>query len=266
MKKKNNLNKLTKIMERLRSKDGCPWDREQTIQSIVPFIIEEAYEVIEAIDLSQQATSRDEKSYALLKEELGDLLHQIIFICQLAKEKGKFDIGDVINSSIEKMIRRHPHVFGKEKAMTPKEALKKWEGMKKQEGKAKKGFLSDVPHLPALLRAHKVSEKAARIGFDWQDIGQVFKKVEEEILEFKSALKKGSVKEMEEELGDILFTIVNVARFIEINPEDALRKTVGKFITRIHFIEKNLLKQGKDIGSSSLDEMEKLWQASKGIK
>jgi len=255
MKKKNNLNKLIKIMERLRGPNGCPWDREQTLKSITPFIIEEAYEVVEAID---------EKSYALLKEEVGDLLHQIVFICQLTKEKGKFDINDAINSSVEKMIRRHPHVFGNEKAVTPKEALKRWEKMKKKEGKAKRGFLSDVPeHLPALLRAHKVSEKAARIGFDWQDIKQVFEKVAEEMDEFKEALKNRDAREMESELGDLLFALVNVGRFIEVNPEDALRKTVGRFISRFHYIERALSKKGKDLGSASLNEMEKLWESAK---
>lgn len=255
---KNNLNKLVKIMERLRGPDGCPWDKEQTLKSIVPFIIEEAYEVVEAID---------KRSYKLLKEEVGDLLHQIVFICQLTKEKGRFDIYDATNVSIEKMIRRHPHVFGNEKAGTPKEALKKWERMKKKEGKAKNGFLSDVPeHLPALLRAHKVSEKAARVGFDWQDIKQVFKKVKEEMGEFKQALKNGNVKAMEDELGDLLFAMVNIGRFIEVNPEDALRKTVIRFISRFHYIERELIKNGKDLGTTSLDEMEKLWGSAKKIE
>ncbi|MEK7678732.1 MAG: nucleoside triphosphate pyrophosphohydrolase [Deltaproteobacteria bacterium] len=256
---KPDIEKLTALMERLRGPQGCAWDKEQTLESLVPFIIEEAYEVISAID-SGEADA--------IKEELGDLLFQIIFVAEICRGKGLFDMSSVIDGSVDKMIRRHPHVFGDAKADTADEVLKRWAEIKTKEAKAKadQGCLSGVPEvMPALLRAHKVSEKAARIGFDWQDIGQVFKKVEEEILEFKSALKKGNIKEMEEELGDILFTIVNVARFIEINPEDALRKTVGKFITRFHFIEKRLLKQGKDIGSSSLDEMERLWQASKGI-
>lgn len=258
MKNKNNLNKLVRIMERLRGPKGCPWDREQTLKSIVPFIIEEAYEVVEAID---------KRSYKLLLEEAGDLLHQIVFICQLAKEKGRFNINDAINASVEKMLRRHPHVFGGENAGTPKEALRKWEKMKKREGKAKNGFLSDVPeHLPALLRAHKVSEKASRVGFDWQDIKQVFNKVDEEMNEFKDAVKHKKTKEMEDELGDLLFALVNVGRFIEVNPEDALRKTVIRFISRFHYIEKELAKQGKDLGTATLDEMEQLWDTAKKLE
>ena len=252
MKKRNNLTKLIRIMEILREPDGCPWDREQTLKSLVPFVIEEAYEVIEAID---------ERSYTMLEEELGDLLHQIIFICQLAKEKGRFDMLDVVDSAIKKMIRRHVHVFGKEKADNAGEAIKHWTRIKMHEKKKrKKGYLSDIPpHLPALLRAHKVSEKAARVGFDWQDINNVFEKMEEEVKEFKSAVNSRDIQEIEEELGDILFTIVNIGRFIEVNPEDALRKTVGKFIARFHFIEKSLKKEGKDLNTATLEEMEKLW-------
>ncbi|HAG51017.1 MAG TPA: nucleoside triphosphate pyrophosphohydrolase, partial [Deltaproteobacteria bacterium] len=230
---KNNsaFTRLVAIMQQLRGHDGCPWDKEQSFETLIPFIIEEAYEVIGAIDA---------KSPKLLKEELGDLLFQVIFVCQLAKEEGYFNINDVITSSIEKMIRRHPHVFGKTKAKTSKDVLKSWAKIKKAEKKHKThgGYLSDIPeHLPALLKAHKVTERASSVGFDWTNINQVFEKVEEEMAEFRTALKKGNASRMEDEFGDLIFALVNVGRFAQINPEMALRKTIGRFVTRFHYIE-----------------------------
>jgi tetrapyrrole methylase family protein/MazG family protein len=258
--KKNSLTELVSIMERLRAPDGCPWDLEQTIESLVPYIIEEAYEVISAIDAG---------SPEMLKEELGDLLFQIIFICQMTKEKGKFDINDVISASVKKMVRRHPHVFGCGMAETSEDVLLNWSRIKRMEKKGEEGsgYLSGIPeHLPALLRAHKVTEKVSRVGFDWKDVNSVFKKVEEEIDEFKAAFRKKNLNEMEEELGDILFTLVNVSRFIEINPEDALRKTIGKFITRFHLLEAELKRMGKEFSNTSAEEMEKLWNRAKSKK
>ncbi|MDP2681386.1 MAG: nucleoside triphosphate pyrophosphohydrolase [Deltaproteobacteria bacterium] len=257
MKNKEGLPKLVAIMQRLRGPKGCPWDKEQTMESLIPFIVEEAYEVIGAIDA---------KSPEMLKEELGDLLFQIIFMCQLAREKGDFDIEDVMALSAEKMIRRHPHVFGKTKAKTSKDVLKHWARIKKEEkdGKKRKGYLSDIPeHLPALLKAHKVTEKAAEAGFDWSDIKEVFEKVEEEIAEFKAELKKGNIQRMEAEFGDLIFALVNVGRFIEINPEEALRKTIARFITRFHYIEDKLIKKGKALHNASIEEMEIFWKEAK---
>ncbi|MEK7828403.1 MAG: nucleoside triphosphate pyrophosphohydrolase [Deltaproteobacteria bacterium] len=257
MKNKEGLPKLVAIMQRLRGPKGCPWDKEQTMESLIPFIVEEAYEVIGAIDA---------KSPEMLKEELGDLLFQIIFMCQLAREKGDFDIEDVMALSAEKMIRRHPHVFGKTKAKTSKDVLKHWSRIKKEEkdGKKRKGYLSDIPeHLPALLKAHKVTEKAAEAGFDWSDIKEVFEKVEEEIAEFKAELKKGNIQRMEAEFGDLIFALVNVGRFIEINPEEALRKTIARFITRFHYIEDKLIKKGKALHNASIEEMENFWKEAK---
>ncbi|MEK7841747.1 MAG: nucleoside triphosphate pyrophosphohydrolase [Deltaproteobacteria bacterium] len=257
MKNKEGLPKLVAIMQRLRGPKGCPWDKEQTMESLIPFIVEEAYEVIGAIDA---------KSPEMLKEELGDLLFQIIFMCQLAREKGDFDIEDVMALSAEKMIRRHPHVFGKTKAKTSKDVLKHWSRIKKEEkdGKKRKGYLSDIPeHLPALLKAHKVTEKAAEAGFDWSDIKEVFEKVEEEIAEFKAELKKGDIQRMEAEFGDLIFALVNVGRFIEINPEEALRKTIARFITRFHYIEDKLIKKGKALHNASIEEMENFWKEAK---
>ncbi len=257
MKNKEGLPKLIAIMQRLRGAKGCPWDKEQTMESLIPFIVEEAYEVIGAIDA---------KSPEMLKEELGDLLFQIIFMCQLAREKGDFGIKDVMALSAEKMIRRHPHVFGKTKAKTSKDVLKHWARIKKEEkdGKKRKGYLSDIPeHLPALLKAHKVTEKAAEAGFDWSDIKEVFEKVEEEIAEFKAELKKGNIQRMEAEFGDLIFALVNVGRFIEINPEEALRKTIARFITRFHYIEDKLIKKGKALDNASIEEMENFWKEAK---
>jgi len=257
MKNKEGLPKLVAIMQRLRGPKGCPWDKEQTMESLIPFIVEEAYEVIGAIDA---------KSPKMLKEELGDLLFQIIFMCQLAREKGDFDIEDVMALSAEKMIRRHPHVFGKTKAKTSKDVLKHWSRIKKEEkaGKKRKGYLADIPeHLPALLKAHKVTEKAAEAGFDWSDIKEVFEKVEEEIAEFKAELKKGNIQRMEAEFGDLIFALVNVGRFIEINPEEALRKTIARFITRFHYIEDKLIKKGKALHNASIEEMENFWKEAK---
>ncbi|MCP3676576.1 MAG: nucleoside triphosphate pyrophosphohydrolase, partial [Deltaproteobacteria bacterium] len=197
---------LISIMERLRAPGGCPWDREQTTESLVPFIIEEAYEVIAAIDA---------QSPEMLKDELGDLLFQIIFLCQLAGEEGQFTMEDVIKGSVEKMVRRHPHVFADEKAESTQEVLKNWARIKKEErGDGNyEGYLSGIPEqLPALLRAHKVTAKAARVGFDWKDIEGAFGKVDEEFGEFREAVRKRDSDNMEEEFGDILFTLVNVGR------------------------------------------------------
>lgn len=252
------IEKLTRLMERLRGPGGCPWDREQTLPSLVPFIIEEAYEVVSAIDSG---------SFEHVKDELGDLLFQIIFVSQIAKEAGQFDLSDVIDRSYEKMVRRHPHVFGDKEAGTSEEVLRQWAEIKKGEKKpegARTGYLSGVPEvLPALLRAHKISEKAARAGFDWKDVDGVLKKFDEELKEFMEALRERDAAGMEEELGDLLFTVVNIGRFIEVNPEDALRKTIGKFITRFHHVEREITRRGQDLSSTPLEEMERLWGEAK---
>ncbi len=254
----NAIERLTRLMERLRGPGGCPWDLEQSLESLTPFIIEEAYEVVSAIE-----TGDDES----IKEELGDLLFQVIFACRITTERGAFGLDEVIDSTIEKMVRRHPHVFGDTRADTATEVLKHWAEIKKQEkkGSEEAGHLSGVPHaMPALLRAHKISQKASRAGFDWKDVDHVLKKVSEEVSEFDQAVRAGNAEEMEEELGDILFTLVNVARFLEVNPEEALRKTIGKFMHRFHKVEKVLEEKGGDLGSTPAEELERLWNEAKG--
>lgn len=255
---KGDLDSIVAIMDRLRSPGGCPWDREQDYKSLVPYVIEEAYEVVSAIDIG---TPDD------LKEELGDLLFQIIFLCRLAKEDGHFDIADVISGSIEKMVRRHPHVFEDTVAETADEVVKNWVQIKDEEKKkagTKGGYLSDIPeHFPALMRAHKVSKKASRTGFDWKSVEGVLEKVSEELGEFKEALIAGDSASVEEELGDLLFSVVNVGRFVKVDPEEALRKTTIKFIRRFHYIEKKLGETGCELSDASIEEMESLWKEAK---
>ncbi|MBI3354392.1 MAG: nucleoside triphosphate pyrophosphohydrolase [Nitrospirae bacterium] len=251
-------NNLLKIMSRLRGKKGCPWDKEQTTESLKPFIIEEAYEVIEAID---------EKSPEKLKEELGDLLLQVVFHAQLAKEKKEFDMEDILTTLEEKLIRRHPHVFGDVSYEDAKEVLVQWERIKKEEkaNSKRESMLDSVPkELPALLRAHRLQDKASRVGFDWKHIDDVFAKVEEEIKEFKGAVKEKKADEIEDELGDIFFALVNVARFLEINPEDALRKTISKFISQFRYIEEKAKEAGRELSDMTLEEMDKFWEEAKG--
>jgi len=248
---------LLKIMEILRSPGGCPWDREQDHKTLKRYLIEEAYEVLEAID-----QEKPEK----LCDELGDLLLQVIFHAQIARENGQFDMSDVVHGISSKMVSRHRHVFGEEEAETSDDVMKIWEDVKKKE----KGFmthtqtLKDVPaNLPALMRSYKVQQKAARVGFDWDNIEDAFQKIEEETLELKEAYKKGNKADMEEELGDLLFAVVNVSRFMEVQPELALSATVNKFIRRFEYVEEKAREQGKPLEEMSLREMDDLWNLCK---
>lgn len=251
---------LTALMTKLRSPDGCPWDKEQTMRSLTPFIIEEAYEVVSAIDSGDMEH---------IKEELGDLLFQVIFVAQIADEEDNFTLADVMEGSIEKMVNRHPHVFGESRAETSEAVLKQWAEIKKTEKKKKgkdkaEGCLAGVPEeLPALLRAHKISQKAAKTGFDWNSIDEVLEKLDEETSEFKEAVRSRKTADMEEELGDMLFTMVNIGRFLEVNPEDALRRTIAKFISRFHHVERALIQKGDDLSTADMSEMERLWQEAK---
>jgi tetrapyrrole methylase family protein/MazG family protein len=253
----NNFSDLVALMARLRSPDGCPWDRKQTPESLKPFLIEECYEVIDALD---------EGSPDKVKEELGDLLFQIIFHARIAEERGQFTIFDVISANIKKMTRRHPHVFGDARLSTDREVLANWEEIKKSEKgyEERKSVLEGVPrHLPSLLRAHSLQERAARVGFDWSRIDEALPKLDEEIAEFKESLDNKDAAGIEEELGDIFFMLVNISRFLGVNPEDALRKTISKFIQRFRYIEEHAADAGKSLNEMTLDEMEQLWQESK---
>lgn len=258
---KADITRLTELMERLRGPGGCPWDKEQTMRSLTPFIIEEAYEVVSAIDSGDMEH---------IKEELGDLLFQVIFVSQLASEKGVFTLADVIEGSHGKMVNRHPHVFGESRAETSEAVLKQWAEIKKAEKKGKEkedGYLAGVPEvLPALLRAHKISQKASKVGFDWKGVEEVLEKLDEETAEFKEAVRSAKAAEMEEELGDMLFTMVNIGRFLQVNPEDALRKTIAKFISRFHHVERAVIQKGDDLSTTSMDEMERLWQEAKAFE
>lgn len=251
----NEFQKLVEIMAMLRSKDGCPWDREQTRESLKPFLTEETYEVLEAIDEGEPDK---------IKEELGDLLLQVVFHCQIAKENGEFDINDVIKNICEKMIARHPHVFGSARFETSEEVLKQWDERKKEEGKTKESILEGIPkELPSLLRAQKLQTRAAKVGFDWQRVEDVMEKLEEELHEFRNAIKNKKQKEIEDELGDIFFVLVNVSRFVSVNPEDALRKTISKFISRFRYIEMKALDAGKNLSDMGIEEMDVLWNEAK---
>ncbi|HYA88572.1 MAG TPA: nucleoside triphosphate pyrophosphohydrolase [Nitrospirota bacterium] len=255
---KDNLPDLIALMARLRGQDGCPWDRKQTTESLKPFLIEECYEVLDALD---------EGSPEKIKEELGDLLFQIVFHARIAEEQGLFSFPDIISANIEKMTRRHPHVFGDVRLSTDKEVLANWEEIKKKEKgyEQRKSILEGVPlHLPSLLRAHSIQERAARVGFDWSRIDDALPKLDEEIAEFKESLKLEDASGIEEELGDIFFMLVNISRFLGVNPENALRKTISKFIQRFRFIEESAVDAGKSLSDMTLDEMEELWQKSKG--
>jgi tetrapyrrole methylase family protein/MazG family protein len=255
----NNFQKLVDIMTLLRSNYGCPWDKVQTSESIKPYLIEETYEVIEAID---------EKDPVKMKEELGDLLLQVVFHAQIAKDRGEFDINDVIDKISDKMVSRHPHVFGDAKFETPEEVTKQWQDRKREEGKLKDSALEGVPkELPSLLRAHRLQSRAAKVGFDWAKVEDVFEKLDEELEEFKEALEKKDKKEIEDELGDIFFVLVNISRFVGVNAEEALRKTISKFISRFRYIEMTAADEGRQLSDMTLEEMDALWnEAKKGEK
>jgi len=244
---------LVDIIVKLRSPEGCPWDREQTFESLRPYLLEETYEILQTID---------DKDFARLQEELGDLIMHIVFDAQLGKEQGLFDIDDVIRSINEKLIRRHPHVFGTTEVADSKEVLENWEKIKLDEGP--KRLLSGVPRsLPALLQAHRVQEKAAGVGFDWKRDKEVIQKILEEVKELRAAKREGIQEKIEDEFGDLLFSIVNLARFWNVSPEEALRKTTEKFIRRFEYIEAALETRDKNAASATLEEMDALWNEAK---
>jgi MazG family protein len=251
---------LVRIMERLRADDGCPWDREQTRQTLKPFLIEEAYEVVEAIDKG------DPKQ---IMEELGDLLFQVVFHAHLAAERREFTMGQVLAAIADKMVRRHPHVFGDGTASTADEVLEQWEELKRKERNAAAAApvsaLDGVPReLPGLLRAQRLQDKASKVGFDWPEISGVTAKIEEEFGELSEAIRSAAPEEIEQELGDVLFSLVNLARFLNLSAEEALRKSITKFTTRFQCMEEALQRDNRQLGTVGLEEMERLWQQAKG--
>lgn len=248
-------------MARLRDPvAGCAWDLEQTFATIAPYTVEEAYEVADAIERNDL---RD------LKEELGDLLLQVVFHARMAEEQGAFDLGDVADAINDKMIRRHPHVFGDERYRTSGEQTVAWEVLKQQERdqKARSGILDDVPvGLPALTRAVKLNKRAARVGFVWPSVKEVLDKLDEEVAELKVEIEAGDRDKMRGELGDVLFVLANLARELDIEPEDALRATNAKFVRRFGFIEAALAERGRTPDQSDLAEMDALWDAAKAAE
>ena len=247
-------NHLVKVMDMLRSPEGCPWDREQTHESLKQYLLEETYEVLEAIEM---------KDYEKIIEELGDVLLQIVFHSHIGKEHGEFDIRDVTTAICRKMIDRHPHIFGDARVKDAEQVLENWEQIKKKE----KGLVShtqvlrDIPSiLPSLMRANKVQKKAALVGFDWDSIEDAAKKLQEELSELKDAYQEGNQDKINEELGDLLFSVVNVARFLKVEPELALKGTTEKFISRFEYIESMA---PTPLEKMSLEDMDKLWNDAK---
>ena len=249
--------KLTEIVDTLMGENGCPWDKVQTRESLKPYLVEEAYETLEALDNNNPEE---------IKEELGDLLYQVLFHAKISENKNEFNITDVVESISHKMVHRHPHVFKEENLETPEEVVTQWEEIKsKEKGKANRESVLDgiPPHLPGLLRAQKLQKKAAKQGFDWDKIDDVFDKLDEEVAEFKEAVLSGKEANMTSELGDIIFVLVNIAKFKKIDAEEALRATNNKFIKRFQYIEAEVTKRGKTLKETSLEELEKYWQEAK---
>lgn len=254
----NPFDRLVEVMTRLRAPGGCPWDAEQTHESLLRYLIEETYEVVDTIE----AGHVDE-----LRDELGDLLLQVVFHAEIEREAGRFDIDDVATSIVEKLIRRHPHVFGDESAETPEEVENRWEKIKAAEKKEKGeqgGVLSGIPkHLPGLLKAQRLTEKAGKVGFDWPDTGGVLGKLREEMDEVERAVESGDREAIKEEFGDLLFVLANLARHLGLDAEAALQQTNQKFVRRFEHVEARLKEQGKDPTHSSLEEMDELWNEAK---
>ncbi|MHC4321798.1 MAG: nucleoside triphosphate pyrophosphohydrolase [Planctomycetota bacterium] len=258
----SNFKNLVEIMETLRSKDGCPWDKEQTHESLKSCLIEEVYEIVDAVD------SKDSEG---LKEELADLFFLIIFYCKIADDSNTFDINNVLEACLEKMTRRHPHVFGDKSAKDASEALNQWNEIKKKEKELKqndknsnKSIVDNVPiHMPALQKAQKVQKKVARVGFDWEVIEDVIAKVHEELEEVKAAINNEGNERVAEEIGDLLFAVVNLSRFLKLDSEDLLRKSISKFTGRFKKVEMQVAALGKKIEECSLSELDGIWNEIK---
>jgi len=255
---KQNFSDLVKIISRLREPDGCPWDQKQTVETFRPYLLEEMYELMEAIDLDNPQH---------IKEELGDLMFQIVFLNNLYEEKGLFTLDDVIDTIATKMVRRHPHVFGKTTVSSERELRRNWNkikaGEKKKNGDEEKSLFSFPKKLPALLRSQRVSGRAVSSGFEWPDINGVFDKLDEEILELKEAVVNGDHQEIEDEIGDIFFTMVNVARKAGFDAESTLQKSTDKFIRRFTRMTELANAEGTPVEELELTEMQKFWEQAK---
>jgi MazG family protein len=261
--KKADIQKLVDLVERLRGENGCPWDREQTRESLKPMLIEEAYEVLDALDGASPAE---------LKEELGDLLFQVVFHAQIAQEKSEFHLADIIDRLHEKMVRRHPHVFGGADLKTSEDVLKNWEDIKAAEKgvastsrpDSEKSLLDGIPSkLPALHEAFQMTAKAARVGFDWPRLEDILEKLREESTELLAARDGGDFDKVAAEVGDLLFVAVNVARALGVDPETALRRSNRKFSRRFRYIEGKIKTQGRELRNATLAEMDALWEEAK---
>jgi len=247
--------KLCEIVAKLRGPGGCPWDREQTHESLLPATIEEAYEVAEAARA---------KNDAHFREELGDLLLLVVMHAEIAREAGRFDINNVVDDVTEKLVRRHPHVFGKSDARDSGAVLKQWEAIKREEKRSDSHYLASLPRaLPALMRAQKAQSKAARVNFDWTELRDVLAKVEEELGETKSAIASQDRQSREDEIGDLLFAVVNLARKCKLDAESALQTATDKFVARFNRLEDELRARGKRLGDVDLAELDEIWNAIK---
>ncbi len=256
---RRSFDELVKLMTTLRGPNGCPWDREQTLPDLKPFVIEEAYEVVDAVDRNDRRA---------LLEEVGDLLMEAVFIAEITRGEGSFDIYDSITAIHDKLVRRHPHVFSDVEVSDAEEVIVNWEKLKNEERKAEnKSVLAGVPQsLPALLKASRLTEKAARVGFDWRRTDDVFDKVDEEIAELRRAVDSGDSAEVAAELGDLLFTIANIARKVDVNPEEALQSTNRKFLRRFETMARRVRERGKNLDQLTLEEMDQLWDEAKAAE
>ena len=256
MKNSKNFEKLVSIVKQLRSEDGCPWDKKQTRNSLMPYFLEEVYEVIDSIDNNDLTT---------LPEELGDVLFHIILQTEVAEENDEFNLDQVLNMINEKLIRRHPHVFGNENAKTLSQIKQNWETIKEKE-KIRESRLDGVPiALPSLLKAQRVQQKASYVGFDWDNKDEVWEKVFEEIQELREAESQGNKDLVEEEMGDLFFTLVNLCRFLDISSEDSLRKSINKFTMRFKYLEKVIKQQNKKLDDVDFSELNEIWEKGKKI-
>src|SRR5712691_10176536 len=256
---KRSFDELVALMTTLRGPNGCPWDRKQTFESLKPFIVEEAYEVVDAIDRGERPA---------LREELGDFLLQAVFIAEIARAEGSFDIYDVITSIHDKLVHRHPHVFGDVEAKDADQVLVNWEKLKNEERKAEnKSVLAGVPQsLPALLKASRLTEKAARVGFDWRRAEDVFAKIDEEIGELHEAIDEKDQKKIHDEIGDLLFSIANIARKLDVNAEEALQSANRKFTRRFEAMERSVRAEGRNLDQLTLEQMDALWDDAKAAE